>query len=127
MDRNKSIGLRIKTMRLSRKMTQADLALAIGQSQSSITMYESGRRRPDFETLEALADVFNVTLASIVSDEDPDDVAAKLREPPPCVVVPDSALFVKAMEKMTPEDVVTLTGIFNRAIAKIKEEEENNK
>ena len=50
------IGQRIKTMRLSRGMTQADLAKAIGQSQASITMYETGKREPDFETLEALAD-----------------------------------------------------------------------
>ena len=60
------IGQRIRTMRLSRGMTQADLAKAIGQSQSSITMYETGRREPDFETLEALADVFNVPLIYFV-------------------------------------------------------------
>ena len=66
MTRNELIGLRIKTMRQSRRMTQADLAKAIDQSPSSITMYETGKRRPDFETLEALADVFNVSLSSIV-------------------------------------------------------------
>lgn len=66
MDKKNLLGLRIKTMRKSRKMTQADLALAINQSQSSITMYETGRREPDFETLEALADVFNIPLASLV-------------------------------------------------------------
>ena len=60
------IGQRIKTMRLSRRMTQEDLARAIDQSQSSITMYETGRREPDFETLEALADVFNVPIASFI-------------------------------------------------------------
>ena len=66
MDKKNLLGLRIKTMRKSRKMTQADLALAINQSQSSITMYETGRREPDFETLEALADVFNIPLVSLV-------------------------------------------------------------
>jgi len=70
MGTKEDVALRIKTMRLSRRMTQADLAKAIGQSPSSITMYETGRRVPDFETLEALADVFNVPLASLVSDED---------------------------------------------------------
>lgn len=71
MDRKKLIGLRIKTMRKSRKMTQADLARSINQSQSSITMYETGRREPDFETLEALADIFNVPLSSFVQDDIP--------------------------------------------------------
>ena len=50
-------------------MTQEDLGKALGQSASSITMYETGRREPDFETLEALADIFNVPLASLVSEE----------------------------------------------------------
>ena len=64
-------------MSASLRMTQADLAKYINQSQSSITMYETGRREPDFETLEALADVFNVPLSSIVDydgvspDQDP--------------------------------------------------------
>ena len=66
MDQKKLIGQRIKTMRLSRGITHADLARAINQSQSSITMYETGRREPDFETLEALADVFNVPMISLV-------------------------------------------------------------
>ena len=70
MGKKKEIGTRIRTMRKSRGMTQEDLARAIGQSASSITMYETGRREPDFETLEALADVFNVPLASLVSEDD---------------------------------------------------------
>lgn len=70
MNTAKRIGLRIRTMRQSRKMTQADLAYAINQSPSSITMYETGRRCPNFETLEALADIFNVPLASIVTDDE---------------------------------------------------------
>ena len=70
MGKKEEIGTRIRTMRKSRQMTQEDLAKAIGQSPSSITMYETGRREPDFETMEALADVFNVPLASLVAGED---------------------------------------------------------
>ena len=72
MGTKEELGLRIKTMRLSRKMTQADLAKAISQSPSSITMYETGRREPDFETLEAMADVFNVPLSAFLQDSAPD-------------------------------------------------------
>ena len=79
MDKKKLIGLRIKTMRMTRKMTQVDLAKAINQSQSSITMYETGRREPDFETLEALADVFNVPLSSIIADEFPAELDPQIR------------------------------------------------
>lgn len=71
MAKKEELGQLIRTMRLSRNMTQADLAKKINQSQSSITMYETGRREPDFETMEMLADVFNVPLPSMLSDESP--------------------------------------------------------
>jgi repressor LexA len=74
MGSKEELGTRIKTMRLSRKMTQADLAKSIGQSPSSITMYETGRREPDFETLEAMADVFNVPMSFFVADGLPTNV-----------------------------------------------------
>lgn len=73
MGKKEEIGIRIRTMRKSRNMTQEDLARSIGQSPSSITMYETGRRSPDYETLEALADIFNVPMSSIVSESMPDD------------------------------------------------------
>ena len=64
------IGIRIRIMRKSHRMTQEDLSNALGQSASSITMYETGRRSPDYETLEALADIFNVPLSYIVGSND---------------------------------------------------------
>lgn len=70
MAKREELGVRIRTMRRSRGMTQEDLAKAIGQSASSITMYETGRREPDLETIEALADVFNVSLFSLLDDYD---------------------------------------------------------
>jgi transcriptional regulator with XRE-family HTH domain len=70
MGLKEDIGIRIRTMRLSRQMKQEDLARSIGQSASSITMYETGRREPDFETMEMLADVFNVPLHSMLSDDE---------------------------------------------------------
>lgn len=69
MGTKEDIGTRIRTMRMSRKMTQADLARAIDQSASSITMYETGRREPEFEVLEAMADVFNVPLVAFFADD----------------------------------------------------------
>ncbi len=49
-----------KKLRLSLGYTQAELADALGISRSRIGMYETGAREPDFETLEILADFFNV-------------------------------------------------------------------
>ena len=49
-----------KKLRLSRGYTQAELADVLGISRSRIGMYETGAREPDFETLEIIADFFNV-------------------------------------------------------------------
>lgn len=68
MGKKEEVGMTIRVMRKSRGMTQEDLAKAIGQSSSSITMYETGRRSPDFETLEAMADVFNVPLSALLPE-----------------------------------------------------------
>lgn len=47
-------------------MSQKELAEKIGVSRSSIGMYEAGEREPDFETLEALADTFNVNMDTLL-------------------------------------------------------------
>lgn len=49
-------------MRNSNNLTQTQLADALGLAFSTISMYERGEREPDFETLETIADYFNVTM-----------------------------------------------------------------
>lgn len=62
---------KIKKLRLSRGLTQADVAKGIilprnkKISPSAIGMYEQGRRKPSFEVLEAFADFFNVDLNTL--------------------------------------------------------------
>lgn len=52
----------IKNLRLERGITQEQLASLLKVSRSTIGMYETGSREPDFETLEAIADIFNVDM-----------------------------------------------------------------
>lgn len=67
---NFTIGQKIKTGRLSREMTQAALAAALGVSPSAVGMWEQDRREPDFDTMEALADIFNVPMSYFVTEDD---------------------------------------------------------
>lgn len=46
--------------------SQTELADKLKISRSAIGMYESGKREPDFETLEALADTFNVNMDTLL-------------------------------------------------------------
>ena len=50
----------LKELRSSKGMTQDELAKQLRISRSTVGMYESGSREPDFETLELIADYFNV-------------------------------------------------------------------
>lgn len=46
-------------------LSQSQLAKIIGVSSSTISMYEVGKREPDFETEEKIADYFNVSLSNL--------------------------------------------------------------
>lgn len=50
----------LRLLRSEKNMSQQELADALKISKSSISMYEVGNREPDFETLELIADYFNV-------------------------------------------------------------------
>lgn len=52
----------LKYLRSRENLSQAELATKLGISKSTVSMYEVGKRQPDFETLEAIADFFNVDM-----------------------------------------------------------------
>jgi transcriptional regulator with XRE-family HTH domain len=56
-----SFGERLRNLRLSRGLSQGDLAKRIGKSISMIGMYENSARMPSYETLIRFAKTFNVT------------------------------------------------------------------
>lgn len=52
----------LKSLRTERGLTQDELSKALKVSRSTIGMYENGSREPDYETLESIADFFNVDI-----------------------------------------------------------------
>lgn len=52
----------LKYFRSREGLSQSDLAKKLGVSTSTISMYEVGKREPDFETEEKIADFFNTDL-----------------------------------------------------------------
>lgn len=59
-----------KQLRLACGLTQAEMAERIDISKSTISMYENGNREPDFETLEKIADFFNVDIDYLLGRTD---------------------------------------------------------
>lgn len=61
---------RLKQLRNEKKINQRELANFLKVAPSTISMYESGQREPNFEVLEALADFFNVDLNYLLGKSD---------------------------------------------------------
>lgn len=53
---------RFKELRLEHDLSQQALATQLGLSKSSVNMYERGEREPGLDTLESIADYFNVDM-----------------------------------------------------------------
>lgn len=64
-----SFNERLRELRTKKELSQQQLATALGISKSAISMYEIGEREPDFETLEAIADFFNVDMNYLLGDD----------------------------------------------------------
>ena len=65
-----SFKSRLKALRTSKGMTQDDLSEKLKISRSTIGMYERGNRQPDFDTLELIADFFNVDIDYLLGRSD---------------------------------------------------------
>ena len=64
------IGRLIKALREERGVSQLMLAQYLNCSKQTISNYESGRRRPSYEILEAICDIFNVPRAFFFTEEE---------------------------------------------------------
>ena len=51
-----------KNLRMQNHYTQGQMADLLGISRSAVSMYETGNREPDLETLEKIAKFFNVDM-----------------------------------------------------------------
>lgn len=90
----------IKHLRTERGITQEQLAAMLKVSRSTIGMYETGSREPDFETCEAIADIFNVDMDYLMGRS---NVERKNPITPTAIIPP-------GFSPMPPMDQVPLVG-----------------
>lgn len=64
-----TFGQVLRDLRNQRGISQSELSRYIGVSKSSVNMYERGEREPSFETLEAIADFFNVDMNYLLGEK----------------------------------------------------------
>lgn len=70
---NKTMNLkeRIKNSRIAAKMTQEELARAVGKTRNAVTQWESGASRPRLNTLEDIAGALNVSVDWLLTGNTP--------------------------------------------------------
>lgn len=61
---------RLRQLRTARDLSQFEFSKLIGISKSSVNMYERGEREPGLETLERIADYFNVDMDYLLGKSD---------------------------------------------------------
>ena len=61
---------RVKEQRVKKGLSQPQLAEEIGLTKQTISLWERGVRRPDFETMNILAQYFGVNLAYLIGQSD---------------------------------------------------------
>lgn len=69
--------LRIKELRKNRGLTAKQFAEEIKVAESTVSLYENGKREPDYETLKRIADFFNVSVDYILGRTDESEQTKK--------------------------------------------------
>lgn len=65
-----SFGSRLKELRQAKGMNQAELAEIMAVASGTVSVWERDQRKPDFDKIERLCDVFDVTLAYLLGMND---------------------------------------------------------
>ena len=61
---------RLKKLRKKEKLTQKDIATFLNISQPAYQQFESGKKKMNLETMEKLADYFNVSIDYLLGKTD---------------------------------------------------------
>lgn len=104
------LGDRIKNLRDSEDIQQIDFAKKIGVSNVVLSRYESGERRPDYDTLLKISDYFDVTTDYLLGKTDsPKTISVNSDKAffmnKIATEFPDIDLMFKDMESMTGEEM----------------------
>ncbi len=70
----------LKRLRINSGLSQEELGKKLGLAKSTISMYESGTREPNLETLEAIADLFNVDMNTLTDSKSSAKLNGELQE-----------------------------------------------
>lgn len=65
-----NFGEKLKSLRIKNELSQEELAEKINVSRQAITKWENQNGMPDIENLKSIARIFDVTIDSLICDEE---------------------------------------------------------
>lgn len=90
---------RLRSLRLSHKLTQEELGKKINVTKVSVSGYENGNRVPDMETLQKIAEVFDVQVDYLLGRTD-DPSPPKKSKPYYALTEKDERDIARDLERM---------------------------
>lgn len=105
-------AINLKRIRTERRITQGQFADSIGVSRSAVGMWETGEREPDYETLEAIADYFNVAMSDLIGSTESTNEVDEMREE--LRANPDLRMLLSASRNLDAEDIRQLVALAER-------------
>lgn len=69
---------RLRELRKSKGISLKELGAIIGVAESTMSLYESGKRQPDYETLLKLAEYYGVTVDSLLRGSEEEQLPEEL-------------------------------------------------
>lgn len=94
--------LRLKECRIAAGKTQSDIAQIIGITRAAYSNIETGKREPDFKSVNTLADYFNVSVDYLLGREDIQKRPATVTDDEP--MSPLDSRLIEIIRQLTPEN-----------------------
>lgn len=92
-----NFAFRLRRLRERKGLTQKEIATHFQLAESTVSMYEQGKREPDFDLLERLADFFEVTVDYLIGRSDKRNHTSTIETEPEVQVI------MRAKEEMSPK------------------------
>ena len=104
--------VRLRELRKNKKISMKELGLIVGASESTISLYESGKRQPDKDMLIALSDYFGVSVDYLLGRDNNPTPGSEYTE--------DEKRLLELITQLTDEETQELSKFVDFIISKRK-------
>ena len=105
------------SLRKKNNISQRKIAKDLNLSHSTICLWETGKRRPDIELLEKIADYFKISISELISNEDSSTIEYLSQE---------QKKLIEKIKKLNNTQCIRLNSYADRLIEESEEQNLNN-